>query len=309
MLTNQPVITNTLPRRGGYLLRVTQLAASSLLFVLGTAYANPQAPLYNQLPESVRKAGVIRIASDDYPPYRMTDANGQMQGLETDLLRAMEPLLGVRIEQVAVAGGAAALAGVDVGRYDFITGPALSSPQREKRFDIVTWLISKPAFIVPTTSNVKATGLLDLCGARISLMSGSASEFEVDTLSKKCTELDRKAITKISLPDQNASRLAAQSGRADAFSTALAAGLYLQKIRPNEYSVVTDDIDIFETLHLGAVFKRGSPLTPVFAAAMQKLVDSGEYETILENYGLRPAKVDRIVINVSTNPQYADQLP
>ena len=40
----------------------------------------------------------------------------------------------------------AMLAGIDTGRYDLSAGPLLSTKAREERYDILTWMLSKPAF-------------------------------------------------------------------------------------------------------------------------------------------------------------------
>ncbi|WP_169294667.1 transporter substrate-binding domain-containing protein [Advenella sp. EE-W14] len=286
------------------LLRQVVLATSSLLtagYAL-TTHANSSAPLYKELPEAVKKAGKIHVAGDQLPPYRITAEDGRtMKGLEVELMQALQKQLGVPFETTVVANGPAIFTGVDTGRYDISFGPALATAEREKRYDVIPWLLSKPAFILPTQHGLKTEKILDLCGRRISVMSGSAAIREVEIMDGMCEKAGLKKTQQIVMPDQNSTLLAAQSGRADAFSMQYAAALHLLKTRPGEYTAQTDETNTLTTLRLGMILKNNSPLSPVMVTAMQNLVDNGEYQKILDNWGLAPASIDVIQLNPNSN--------
>jgi len=281
---------------------VATLAAAAF-GIGGMAQANP-APLYAELPPAIQKAGEISVVADLAPPYRIMAEDGRtLLGLEAELTKALEPLLGVPLKTTIVANGPAVFTGIDTGRYDVSFGPALATAEREKRYDMIPWLLSEPAFVLPVRHGFKTEKLIDLCGKRISVMSGSAAIREVEALDKRCASAGLKAVEQVIMPDQNSTLLAAQSGRSDAFSMQLAAALHLMKTRPDEYWVQTDDEKKLTVLNLGMILGHDSPLSPVMVKAMQTLVDNGEYGRILEQYGLRPAAIEAIRLNIHSQPR------
>lgn len=283
----------------------TRLLGQAVLAVSAFLVAGPMAPahassapLYNELPETIKKAGKIHVAADKLPPYRISSEDGRkVEGLEVELIQALEKQLGIPFETSIVANGPAIFTGIDTGRYDISFGPALATAEREKRYDIIPWLLSKPAFVLPAQHGLKTKSLMDLCGRRISVMTGSAAIREIEIMDGLCEKAGQKKVQQVVMPDQNATLLAAQSGRADAFSMQYAAALYLLKTRPGEYTVQTDESNSLTTLRLGMILKSGSALSPVMQKAMQNLLDNGEYKRILQNWGLDPASIDTIQLN------------
>lgn len=283
--------------------RARGFAASAAVaaFALYAGAANA-APLYDRLPASVKSTKTIRLVGDSFAPYRIVGEDGKtVTGLETDLARALEPILGVKFEQAIVSNLPAILAGIDTGRYDLSTGPLLSTKAREERYDIVTWLLSKPAFMIPVASGRKTSKLEDLCGLRISYAAGSSQEQYVLKVNERCAAAKLAPAQLVPLPDQNATVLAAQAGRADVASMQLSAALYLQKQNPGKFAIQTDQTDQLGVLHLGFVTKKGNELTPVLLDALKQLWASGEYARILEKWGLGAAKAAEPRLNPSSS--------
>lgn len=282
-------------RRATVLVTIAWLAIAPLASIAQA----PSATLADRLPASVKSAGVLRMVGDSFAPYRIVAPDGKVAGIETDLARALEPILGVKIEQTIVSNLPALLAGIDTGRYDLSSGPLLSTREREMRYDIVTWLLSKPAFVLPASGRRPAR-LEDLCGMRISFAAGSISETYVGKVADRCRAASLPAAQPVGLQDQNAAILAMQSGRADAATSQLASGLYLQQQNPGKFVLQTDQTDALGVLNLGFVTKKDSGLAPVLLEALQRLWASGEYERILARYGLEGAKAPAPMLNPSS---------
>jgi polar amino acid transport system substrate-binding protein len=276
---------------------VASLAALAAALCGGTARAQTaQAPLFDQLPDDIKARKVIRVAGDVYAPYRIAGEDGKtLTGLDADLLAAMEPLLGVKFEQTIVSTQLAMLTGIETGRYDFSMGPLMASRPREERYDIIAWLLSKPAFIVPASR--KTSKLEDLCGLRIAYPAGTAQETTSRMLSDRCTSQGLPAMQLVPMSDQNVTVLSMQSGRADTTGMQLAAGLYLAQQNPGKFHVQTDQTDGLGILYQGALVKKGSPLGPVMQEAFKRIHASGEYDRILAKYGLGPARQPEIIMN------------
>ncbi len=281
------------------LAQTLRLAAMVLLMqALQPAAAQP---LFERLPQPIKDSKTVKLVGDAFAPYRMVGEDGKtVTGIDTDLARALEPLLGVKFEQTTVSNLPAMLAGIDTARYDLTTGPLLSTKAREERYDIITWIVSKPAFIVPTAGGKKVAKLLDLCGLRISFPAGSAQEPVAKQVSERCVADGQQPLTLIGLADQNATVLAAQSGRADIAGMQYAAALHLQKANPGKFHVQTDETDALGILHQGFVMKKGAPLAPVLLEALKQLWASGEYKRIMDKWGLGPAMAAEPRLNPSS---------
>ncbi|MBK9364500.1 MAG: transporter substrate-binding domain-containing protein [Rubrivivax sp.] len=280
---------------------VRRLAGVALLLACALPGAGAaEAPLFDRLPVAVKGTKVLRMVGDSFAPYRIVAEDGKtVTGLETDLVRALEPILGVKIEQSIVSNLPAMLAGIDTGRYDLSSGPLLSTKAREERYDIVTWLLSKPAWVLPASGR-KTTRLEELCGLRISFAAGSTQEEYLRKVTERCTAAGLPATVPVALTDQNATVLAVQSGRADAASMQFAAALHLLRQSPNKFHIQTDPTDALGVLQLGFVTKKGSELTPVLHEALKRLWTSGDYAKILAKWGLSAAAAPEPRLNPSS---------
>ncbi len=290
-----------LPSRQTLLRRLRRALAVALpaLACLGPAHADQD--LFDRLPPAIKSAKAIKLVGDSFAPYRIVGDDGKtVTGLETDIARALEPLLGVKLEQNIVSNLPAMLAGIDTGRYDLSSGPLLATKPREERYDIITWMLSKPAFVVPAAGGRKPARLEDLCGLRMAYAAGSSQEQYNERVSARCTAAKLPVLQLVPLPDQNATVLAAQAGRADAASMQLAAALHLQKQNPGKFHVQTDQTDALGVLNLGFVTTKGSALTPVLLDALKRLWASGEYARIMDRWGLAAAQAAQPQFNPSS---------
>jgi len=59
------------------------------------------------LPESVKSAGVLKVATDLTPPISFHGEDGGLLGIDADLAAALGVILGVKVEMTAVRAGAA----------------------------------------------------------------------------------------------------------------------------------------------------------------------------------------------------------
>lgn len=297
MLNSQATSSAALRR----LLSGVLAGAVALTVSLGALAQQRPASLFERLPAAVKSAKVLKIAGDSFAPYRIVGDDGKtITGIDMDLARALEPVLGVKIEFTLVSNLPAMLAGIDTGRYDFTMGPLLSTKAREERYDILTWIVSKPAFIIPSASGKKPTKVEDMCGWRISFPAGSAQEEVIKQLTARCVAAKLPAMVPVGLADQNATVLAAQSGRADVAGMQLAGALYLQSQNSGRFTVLTDATDQLGILHQGFVIKKGNELAPVLRDALRAIFASGDYGRIMDKWNLAPAKATEPRLNPST---------
>lgn len=125
--------------------------------------------------ESVQKAGKLVIAtSPDFPPFESLDANGNVVGIEIEILELICKELGVSLE-IKQMDFDSVLPGVQAGKYTVGVSGISVTPAREKNT-----LFTKPyclaAQAIVVTSGSDITCKEDLTGKTISVQTGTTAE-------------------------------------------------------------------------------------------------------------------------------------
>ena len=297
------------------LLRVTSKAAFAGLAAawalgasIGAAAATPTpvptptpaAALFDRLPTQVRKAGVLRFVGDSHPPYRIVSDDRQIRdGLQADFVRALEPLLGVRIEQFVVNSLSATMAGLEAGRYDLTMGPAVATPERLKRFDGVSYMFTRPSFVYPTERAATYARIEDLCGRRIAYVAGSVTERVTDRIIARCEKAGLRPARHVPLVDTNMTLIATQAGRADVAGMTLTAALHAAHESEGRFKSFSDDSNALGIDVLSLFVTKRSGLAPVMRDAMAALFDNGDYARIMAKWGVSAVRIDAPRLNVA----------
>ncbi|MFC4117792.1 transporter substrate-binding domain-containing protein [Nonomuraea zeae] len=267
----------------------------------GTTGAGGGTALYERLPDAVKDAGVIRFAGDSHPPYRIVANDGKtVTGIDKELQDALAKVLGVRGEISIVNGLPAALSGMLASRYDAFNGPVKDTAEREKQFDAIVWMVSRTSYLVPkaTSSAVKDSG--DLCGKRIAGTAGSVVEEQAKRLSDWCTKQGRPALTFIGLADTNGTILAAKSGRADAAGMTESAAIDAMSKEKDAFTYVTQSDEQGAGIdQLAMLVPKSGGLGPVMLEAFKEIFKNGEYQRIVDKYGLQNVAVDEPKLNTA----------
>lgn len=254
--------------------------------------------LRDKLPESIRKEGVLRFVGDSHPPYRITTDGKTFTGIDTDFARALEPVLGVKIEQHLASGLPAMLAGVEAGRYHLSMGPIKDTKEREARFDFVVWTQTRPSFLYLTDGGRKVESSQQMCGMSVALVSGTVIEDAVKRLGERCVASGAKAPTVLTFTDHNASVLAVQSRRAELAGLTMTAALFTIQATPGRFGVFADTTQAQGVDLLGLVVSKSGGLAPVILEAMQVLWKNGEYDRIMNKWGISAVRLDAPKMNV-----------
>lgn len=280
--------------------RAGLLVAAGLLLGLAGAGAAADPALHARLPAEVRGSGVLRFVGDSHPPYRILDDHRRLaDGVQLDFARALEPLLGVRIQHHIVNSLSATLAGLEAGRYDVAMGPGVATAERQKRFDGVSYMITRPSFVFPLDRPARYLQVEDLCGRRIAYVAGSVTERVTDRVIDRCTRAGRPAALHVPLVDTNMTLIATQAGRADLAGMTLTAALHAVHMGEGRFGWFSDESGRLGLDVLSLFVTKRSGLAPVLRDAMQRLFDRGDYQRIMRKWGIEAVTVDAPRINVS----------
>ncbi|MEY9996215.1 polar amino acid transport system substrate-binding protein [Streptomyces sp. V4I8] len=250
------------------------------------------------LPADLRKAGTLRVGSSiGFPPgaYYPNGTDKAPAGQDIDLADAVTKVLGVKLERQD-ASFETILPALGSGKYDFGTGNFGVTSDRLKTIDFVTYINDGQGFAVRkgnTALKSKVTDLTQLCGLTIGTGAGTTFEATLTAQKGVCAKAGKKPYD-VKVYSENAATLTAlQQGRIDVIMSTIN-GLRYQAAQPASQTTFLGE---FHRLDVGFAFKKGSPLTKAFQAAVNELIKDGTYARILKKWGTSASAIDTSRIN------------
>jgi polar amino acid transport system substrate-binding protein len=117
---------------------------------------------------------------------------------------------------------------------------------------------------------------------------------ELPAKSKACTDAGKPAIDIIKFDGQDAATNAVVLGHADAMSADSPVTAYAIKQSNGRLEAAGE---IFDSAPYGWAVAKGSPLAESLQKALEQLIQTGEYRTILTNWGVESGAIKEPVIN------------
>ncbi|GHD07212.1 ABC transporter substrate-binding protein [Streptomyces violarus] len=250
------------------------------------------------LPADVRKAGTLRIGSSvGFPPgaYYPNGPGKAPAGQDIDIADAVAKVLGVKPARQD-ASFETILPALGSGKFDVGTGNFGVTTQRLKTVDFVTYINDGQGFAVKkgnTTLKKKVTDLKQLCGLTIGTGAGTTFETTLTAQKDVCAKAGKKPY-EVKVYSENAATLTAlQQGRIDVIMSTIN-GLRYQASQPASQTTFLGE---YHRLDVGFAFRKNSPLTKAFQAAVDELIKDGTYARILEKWGTSASAIDASQIN------------
>lgn len=287
-------------------------SAAVLALVAGAAVAGRSAaaaastpnkvnPKYRALlPDRIRRAGVIKVASNaPYPPFVAFKKAGSQEfvGLDVDLFDAVGAVLGVRVRfyQLPFDG---IIPAVKAGRYDAVMGGLSDTRAREKVLDFVDYNVSGLLIVVPAGNPQGIRTRADLCGKAVSAQAATEQAQMLANLNK--TTCAKNAIKVIAVPQEPDAQLAVKSGRAQAELTGSLTAAELARLAPKSFAVVKDPKVPYgyepDPNAIG-VAKGDTGLRTAIQKALQSLMDNGAVRAVLDRYKIGFTAIKTATVN------------
>ncbi|WP_327122013.1 ABC transporter substrate-binding protein [Streptomyces sp. NBC_01341] len=281
--------------------------ATATVKVAGVTVTKDEA-LHDALPESVKKSGKVRVATDvPYPPFEMFVSEGskELTGLDYDLGQAIGAKLGVEFvfSPQKFDGIVPAL---QAGKFDVAMSAITDNKERQKVVDFVDYSQSGSGILVAEGNPKKITTLTDLCGNRVGVQAATNQLKLLTGTQAKCTAAGKKKISISTYPKDSDAQLALRSGKVVAdVATKPAAGwtaktadggkafdLVEDPQAPGGYNASPNGI---------AVSKKLPGLTTAVQKALQALLDDGTVTKIYEKYGVASIAVEEATRNAAVD--------
>lgn len=250
----------------------------------------------DKVPAELKSKGVIKIGIDPtYAPNEFLDKDGKtVIGMDPDLAKAIGEVTGLKPEFV-VSSFDGILAGIG-NKFDIGMSSFTDSKEREEKFDFATYFTAGSSFFVKADGGPDIKTVADLCGYTVAVQKGTTQQDEATDQAKECPA-DKKLDVAVS-PDQASANTALASGRADVGYADSPIAAYQVKQKKGQFKLSGEPQD---SAPYGIAFEKGSELAPVFQQAIQKLIDSGVYESILKKWGVESGAITTSVVNGATS--------
>lgn len=243
------------------------------------------------VPEDIRASGKLSVgANPPFAPFEFKDSKGNLIGMEMDLGRVVASVMGLDYDPQE-QDFAMILPAVQAGTLDAGMSGFTDSEERRENFDFVNFLYAGIQWASQPGSGVDPE---NPCGLTVSVQRTTVSETDdLRPKAEKCEE-EGNPMTILAYDTSDNAALAALVGRADALSADSPVTAWAVNRSDGDLELIGE---MFDAAPYGFAVPKGSELGPAMAAAMQHLIDTGEYERILSQWGVESGLLEQAQIN------------
>jgi len=264
-----------------------------------TVTADPA--LVATVPQSIKDAGVLRVATDvPYPPFEMWVNNvpGQATGFDYDLGQAFAAKLGLKFEFLDITFDTL-IPALSADKADMIMAAMVDNKERQAAVNFVDYAKVGSVLLTLKGNPNKLTTLDSLAGKTVAAQNGTIQAQLLQALKAKFAASGKPALTVLTFPKDSDALIAVKAGKAVADYVQLPNAAYMVKTAPG-YEIVVDPAapsGSVPSILGAAVVKTNTQLTDTAQKTLQALIDDGTYTKILAKYGLQGSAVTSAQIN------------
>ncbi|MCK7675522.1 ABC transporter substrate-binding protein [Corynebacterium pygosceleis] len=244
------------------------------------------------VPPQISERGTITVGTNvPYAPAEFKDSDGEIIGFDIDLARAVAQVMGLELE-LADQDFSLILPSVSAGTVDFGASSFTDNEERRESYDFVDYLYAGIQWTAQTGHPVDPD---DPCGLTVSVQRTTVSETDdINPKSEACVRAGREPITKLAYDSSDGAATALVLGRADAMSSDSPVAAFAVARADGKIETAGE---LFDASPYGWPVPKESPLGPALAAALQHLIDSGDYARILGFWGIEHGLIETAQIN------------
>jgi polar amino acid transport system substrate-binding protein len=247
------------------------------------------------LPTSISSKGSLTIGTDaSYAPSEFVDTDGKtVIGFDADLAKALGQVLGLQVN-LQNAPFPTLIEAVKSGKFDLGMSSFTINPDRIKQVDMVSYFNAGTSWAVPQSNPASVTPD-NACGKKVAVQKGTVQADDLMARSKKCTEAGKPAIAIEQFQLQSDVTSAVVTGKDDAELADSPVIAYAIKQTGGKLQQVGT---IYDSAPYGVVVpKNQGTYAKAIQGAMQKLMDSGVYQSILTKWGVQGGAIKTAAID------------
>jgi polar amino acid transport system substrate-binding protein len=267
------------------------------------------APLADKLPQAIRDKGVVKVGSDiAYAPVEFKDSSGKTVGIDPDLAEAVGKQLGVKFEFQngtfdTLIGGLAAK------RYDIAMSAMTDTKDRQEGIDadtgkkvgsgvdFVDYFTAGVSLYTNKGADASISTWDDLCGKTMAVQRNTFSHDLAKDQATKCKKDGKPELKIEDFATNPEAETRMRSKGADVVSADFPIAAYSVKNAGGGqyFEIVGDQV---EAGPYGiAVAKDNTELRDALQAALQAIIDNGEYKKIIDKWGVGDGAITEAKIN------------
>ncbi|HAT6662828.1 TPA: ABC transporter substrate-binding protein [Corynebacterium striatum] len=278
----------------GGLLACAMLAAGCVTNVESSTPDDWEEPHLDKVPEIAAlyddADGVLTAGTNPpFAPFEFKDSDGAIVGVEMDMMKAIADILGLEFQPVE-QDFSMILPAVQSGQIDIGASGFTDNEERRKNFDFIDHLYAGIQW-AERTDGIKRVDPSNPCGLTVAVQRTTVSETD-DVIPKKDACGGDLRILSYDTSDNAA--LAVIMGRADAMSADSPVSSWAVNRSDGKMRMVGG---MFDAAPYGFAVPKDSKLGPAVAAALNHLIETGEYQKILERWGISDGLVKEAMIN------------
>lgn len=212
----------------------------------------------------------------DFAPIKFVDADGEIIGVNPDLLRGAAKVLGTEVE-FQEGTFDSMVPGLEAKRFDVVASIG-DFVERQERIDFIDYMKAGTAIMANTAVEVDEVTLDELCGLSIGYTRGSAQQTYLEAAAAQCEKDGEPGLEVRGYQDSGAGILAVKSGQDDAFWGDSPQVVYNVEQNPDVYKTIFNQTNIVYGI---GIHKDNTELRDALRAALLKLVEDGTYDEIL----------------------------
>ena len=264
----------------------------------GGATTSTSTSLANEVPAAIKSKGTLVVAADaTYAPNEFIDTDGKtVIGMDADLAMALGQVLGLNISLQNVTFDQI-IPGIQGGKYDLGMSSFTDTKDREKTVDFVTYFSAGTSFFIKA-GGPSINTLDDLCGHHASVEKGTTQQDDATAQDTKCKAANKPGVDVQVYPDQNATNLALQSGRADVSMADSPVAAYQVKQSNGQFALSGQP---YGTAPYGIAIPKSNGMAQPILDAIKLLMSNGTYTQILTKWGIQAGAISEPKVNGATS--------
>ncbi|RSX54846.1 ABC transporter substrate-binding protein [Bifidobacterium dolichotidis] len=246
------------------------------------------------VPEHYKADGKLTVGMDtSYAPAEFLAEDGKTpEGYDVDLAKAIAAVMGLEAEPITSKFD---LIIPSVGsKFDLGISSFTVSPERMDAVDFVSYYQAGSLWAT-RKGNPDHVNVDDLCGLTVAVQTGTTQEQEIAEKNQQCKADGKKSIEVLSSAQQTDVTTNVTTGKAVAFYADSPIAEYAIAQTDGVLEPLTDVAGIAQQ---GIVVKKGdTAMAQAVQQAVQKLMDDGTYEKILDAWGVKSGQITKAEIN------------
>ncbi|ALZ84955.1 MAG TPA: ABC transporter substrate-binding protein [Pseudomonas sp.] len=257
----------------------------ALTLVAGFTQAAPQ------IPDRLAKASKITYCGAlDTPPIGFFDEAQKPKGLTVDLGAEIAKRLGDKKVDWRVVPFSGLIPALLAGQCDVLIDQLFDKPERRQVIDIVNYMYSSQAVVVPSGNKAGIHTLDDLAGKKVAVLNGSTIRTLLDAHNEELKKAGKAPMKLVAYNSDTDAFQALRLGQTDAYGTTVETAAYYQGVAPGQFET---GVPAFARILTGVgVRKDDSQLSAALTQILADMRADGSYASLMAKWHLEGDKLD-----------------